>query len=146
MQYNEIQILLIEDSEEDAELTKRALRQHNLGNNVVRLRDGAEALDYLFGRGEYEGRNVAQVPKVILLDLNMPKVSGLEVLQEIKRDDRTRSIPVVVMTSSREQQDLVESYRLGVNAYVVKPVEFEAFAKAVADLGCFWLLVNETPR
>lgn len=143
--YTEIQILLIEDSEDDAELTKRALRQHNLGNNLIHLRDGAEALEFIFCKGQFSERNIAMVPKVILLDLNMPKVSGLEVLQRIKNDERTRNIPVVVMTSSREQQDLVSSYKLGVNAYVVKPVEFEAFARAVADLGLFWLVVNETP-
>lgn len=143
--YKEIQILLVEDSDADAELTRRALQHHNLGNNLVRLRDGEEALEYIFCTGRYKERNIAGVPKVILLDLNMPKVSGLEVLQRIKMDERTKAIPVVVMTSSREQQDLVNSYKLGVNAYVVKPVGFEAFARAVAELGLFWLVVNETP-
>ncbi len=145
-EYKEIQILLIEDSDEDAELTKRALRQHNLGNSLVHLKDGAEALDYIFCKGAYFDRDISIVPKVILLDINLPKISGLEVLQQIKTDSRTRHIPVVVMTSSKEQQDLITSYRLGVNGYVVKPVEFEAFAKVVADLGFFWLVVNETPK
>src|SRR5688572_5425171 len=144
--YKEIQILLIEDSDEDAELTKRALRQHNLGNSLVHLKDGAEALDYMFCKGVYADRDISVVPKLILLDINLPKINGLEVLQQIKTDERTRHIPVVVMTSSKEQRDLITSYRLGVNGYVVKPVEFEAFAKAVADLGFFWLVVNETPK
>ena len=146
MSYKEIQILLIEDSDEDAELTKRALMQHKLGNSLIHLTDGAEALDYVFCQGKFSERNISDTPKVILLDINLPKVNGLEVLKRIKSDERTNRIPVVVMTSSQEQQDLITSYRLGVNGYVVKPLEFEQFAKTVADLGFYWLVVNETPK
>jgi CheY-like chemotaxis protein len=146
MQYKELQILLVEDNMSDAMLTIRALKKHKLANNLVHLYDGAQALDFLFGKGEYEGRNLAEKPKVIFLDLKMPKVDGLEVLRQLKADDRTKLIPVVMMTSSREERDIVESHRLGVNSYIVKPVEFENFSKIVADLGLYWLLVNQTPR
>ncbi len=137
-------ILLVEDSPNDAELTLTALAEHNLANEVVVLRDGAEALDYLYGRGAYAGRSNG-LPAVILLDLKMPKVDGLGVLRVVKSDERLRSIPVVMLTSSREERDLVESYRLGVNAYVVKPVDFRAFIGAVKQLGAFWAIVNEAP-
>lgn len=138
------QILLVEDDVNDRELTLAALAQHNIANDVVAVRDGAEALDYLYGRGEYAGR-AADPPAVVLLDLKMPKVDGLQVLATMKGDTTLRHIPVVMLTSSREERDLVESYRLGVNAYVVKPVEFDAFVKAVEHVGCFWALVNEPP-
>ncbi len=138
-------ILLIEDSPEDAELTIMALKDNHLCNDIIHLEDGAEALDFIFAKGKYSERNVLDFPKVILLDLKMPKIGGLEVLRQIKMDERTKLIPIVVMTSSKEESDIQESYKLGVNAYVVKPVGFDAFAKAVADLGLFWLLVNQPP-
>ncbi len=146
MPNKELQILLVEDNMSDAMLTIRALKKHNLANNLVHLYDGAQALDFLFGKGEYEGRNLAQKPKVIFLDLKMPKVDGLEVLRQLKADDSTKFIPVVMMTSSKEEKDIVESHRFGVNSYIVKPVDFENFSKTVADLGFYWLLVNQTPR
>lgn len=146
MTNKELQILLVEDNISDAMLTIRALKKHNLANNLVHLHDGAQALDFLFGKGEYEGRNLAEKPKVIFLDLKMPKVDGLEVLRQLKGDNRTKFVPVVMMTSSKEEKDIVESHRLGVNSYIVKPVGFENFSKTVADLGFYWLLVNQTPR
>ncbi len=146
MSNNDLQILLVEDNMSDAMLTIRALKKHNLANNLVHLYDGAQALDFLFGKGEYEGRNLAEKPKVIFLDLKMPKVDGLEVLRQLKADDRTKLIPVVMMTSSKEEKDIIESHRLGVNSYIVKPVGFENFSKTVSDLGLYWLLVNQTPR
>ncbi|HTF18504.1 MAG TPA: response regulator [Chryseolinea sp.] len=141
-----VEILLVEDNEFDAKLTIRALMKKNLGNNLVHVSDGAEALDFLFARGEYAHRQVSDVPKVILLDLNMPKIGGLEVLREIRKHEETKFIPVVVMTSSKEDSDIVDSYKFGVNSYVVKPVEFENFSKAVADLGMYWVLVNQGPK
>jgi CheY-like chemotaxis protein len=137
-------ILLVEDSLRDTEMTLNALAQHNLANEVVAVRDGAEALDYLFRRGEFAGRP-AGLPAVVLLDLKMPKVDGLEVLRQIKNDPQLRIIPVVVMTSSREESDLVTSYQLGVNAYIVKPVQFQEFVEAVKLIGAFWAVVNEPP-
>lgn len=137
-------ILLAEDSAQDIELTLNALAEHNLANSVEVARDGAEALDYLHKRGKYAGRENGN-PVLLLLDLKMPRVDGLEVLREVKADPRLRTIPVVILTSSREEQDVVRSYELGVNAYVVKPVEFDQFMGAVRDLGLFWLLVNEPP-
>lgn len=142
----DVEILLVEDNPHDVELTLRALRKHNLANKVYVVRDGAEALDFIFGTGAYTERQVTDRPRVIFLDLKLPKVDGLEVLRAIRSDDRTKTIPVVVMTSSREEQDIVESYRLGVNSYVVKPVDFEKFVQAVAELGFYWLLLNEPPR
>lgn len=136
----------MEDSLEDATLVIRSLKKNNLGNSLKHLNDGAEALDFIFARGEYSERRVEDKPKLILLDLKMPKVDGLQVLRAIKTDERTRSVPVVIMTSSREDRDLIESYKLGVNGFVVKPVSFDNFAKAVADLGMYWLMVNESPR
>lgn len=141
-----IEILLVEDSMEDANLVMRSLKKNNLSNNVKHLQDGAEALDFIFATGAYSGRKIEDRPRLMLLDLKMPKVNGLEVLRALKNDERTKSIPVVMMTSSREEQDLVESYKLGVNAYVVKPVAFENFAKAVAELGIFWLMINQSPK
>jgi two-component system response regulator len=143
---NEVEVLLVEDNSSDAELTLRALKKHNLANKVFHVKDGAEAIDFLFAQGAYTHRKVENSPKVVLLDLKLPKVDGIEVLRRIKSDDRTKVIPVVVMTSSREDRDLNECYKLGVNGYVVKPVEFEDFARVVSQLGFYWLLVNETPR
>jgi two-component system, response regulator len=137
----EVEILLVEDNPNDAELTLRALQQHRLANRVLVARDGAEAIEFLFGEGPRAG-----VPKVILLDLKLPKVDGLEVLRRLKAEERTRAVPVVVLTSSREEPDIATSYRLGANSYIVKPVDFEAFVRAVADVGLYWLLLNEPPR
>jgi len=138
----EIAILLVEDNPPDVELTLRALKKHNLANKVHVARDGAEALDFIFATGLSTDRPKDSL-KVILLDLKLPKVSGLEVLQKIKSDERTRQIPVVVLTSSHEDRDIKECYKLGVNSYVVKPVEFDKFAQTVAELGFYWLLVNK---
>ena len=142
---HEIEVLLVEDNARDAELALRALKKRHLTNKVVHVKDGAEALDFLFGSGAFAGRDVNQHPKVVLLDLKLPKVDGLEVLRAIKSDERTKTIPVVIMTSSREQRDLVESYQLQVNSYIVKPVEFDNFSAAVAELGCYWVLLNQLP-
>lgn len=142
---NDIQILLVEDNKSDAMLTIRALKKHNLANNLVHLIDGAQALDFIFARGEYTDRDVQNKPKVIFLDLKMPKVSGLEVLRIIKNDEATKLIPVVMMTSSKEERDIVECHKLGVNSYVVKPVGFDNFSKTIADLGFYWLAVNNAP-
>lgn len=141
-----VEILLVEDNPRDAELTLRALRKRNLSNHVVHVTDGQAALDWLFGIGEYEGRDSNHFPKVVLLDLKLPKVDGIEVLRAIRANERTRRIPVVVLTSSREEQDVVRSYDLGVNSYIVKPVDFENFSAAVAEAGHYWLLLNEGPK
>jgi two-component system response regulator len=141
----DIDILLVEDNPHEAQLTIRSLKKHNLANNLHHVDDGAEAIDFIFGIGKYEGQPVANTLKVILLDLKLPKVDGLEVLKHIKSDDRTKTIPVVVLTSSKEEQDIVASYKLGVNSYIVKPVQFESFAKAVADLGMYWMFHNQPP-
>ncbi len=141
-----VEILLVEDNRSDAMLAIRALKKHNLANNLIHLTDGAQALDYIFGKGEFAGRDIEHKPKVIFLDLKMPKVSGLEVLQVLKGDERTRLIPLVMMTSSKEEKDIIESHRLGVNSYVVKPVGFENFSKTITDLGFYWLFVNNTPK
>lgn len=139
------EILLVEDNPRDGELAMRALRRRNLANRLVWLKDGAEALEFIFGTSPSSTQAIAQAPKVILLDLKLPKVDGLEVLRRLKGDERTRHIPVVVLTSSREEQDIVESYRYGVNSYIVKPVEFENFSEAVAQMGMYWLLLNQPP-
>jgi two-component system response regulator len=138
-------ILLVEDNRNDEELTCRALRQGNLLNPVVVARDGAEALDFLFGRGAYEGRDVSDLPQVVLLDLNLPKIGGLDVLRRIRADERTALLPVVILTSSHEDVDLAGAYGSGANGYVVKPVEFSQFSEAVRGLGLYWLLVNQSP-
>jgi two-component system response regulator len=143
---NEIEILLVEDNPNDVELTLRAFGKANLSNRIQVARDGAEALEFIFCEGPHAGRKMENGPKVVLLDLKLPKVDGLEVLQRIKGDPRTRMIPVVVLTSSREQRDVVESYNLGVNSYIVKPVNFERFVEAVEQLGLYWLLMNEPPK
>lgn len=139
-----VQILLVEDSATDAELTLRALKKSHLANHLVWVKDGAEALDFIYGTGTYAD-TPPHNPKVILLDLKLPKISGLEVLRRLKNDDRTKGIPIVVLTSSKESPDVEESYRLGVNSFVSKPVEFEAFFKTIAELGMYWLLVNRVP-
>ena len=137
-------ILLVEDNPRDLELTMTALERCQLANEVVVTRDGAEALDYLYVRGDYSGRDVGE-PAVVLLDLKLPKVDGLEVLAQIKADKQLRQIPVVMLTSSKEERDVVRSYELGVNAFVVKPVDFQEFFKAIQDLGMFWAILNEPP-
>ncbi len=146
MENTEVEILLIEDNQNDAEMTIRALRKHNIANKVTHLKDGAEGLDFIFGTGEYAGRNIDNKPKVILLDLKMPRVDGIEVLRKVKSDERTKTIPVVVLTSSQEDPDVRACYELGVNSYIVKPVGFENFAKAISELGLYWLLLNHTTR
>lgn len=146
MDNKEIEILLVEDSVHDAELTIRALRKNDVAKNILHLRDGAIALDYLFGTGQYQGRNTANKPKLILLDLKMPKVSGLEVLEKIAGDVTTHKIPVVVLTSSKEHPDVDQAYRLGANSYIVKPVDFESFSQVVNALGMYWLLHNHPPH
>jgi CheY-like chemotaxis protein len=138
-------ILLVEDNPDDVELNLRALRRHNITNEIVVMKDGAEALDYLFGAGSFAGRDANQVPTLILLDLKLPKVGGREVLKRLRQDPRTRLIPVVVLTSSAEENDIIESYSLGCNSYVRKPVDFAEFAEAVRQLGLYWLLINESP-
>ncbi len=142
---NEVEILLVEDNPTDAELCIRALKKSNLANNLIWVKDGAEALDFLFAKGAYSGRNGNSPLKVVMLDLRLPKVDGMEVLRRVKADEHTRSIPVVVLTSSAEDRDVAESYKLGVNSYISKPVEFDAFAKTVSELGLYWLLVNRPP-
>ncbi len=141
-----VDILLVEDNPTDAELAIEALKECKLANNLTWVKDGAEALDFVFGQGAYAGRDKGAPPKVILLDLHLPKVDGMEVLRALKDDGRTNTIPVVVLTSSKEDRDVAESYRLGVNSYVSKPVEFEAFARVVSRLGLYWLLVNRPPK
>ncbi|AKU97196.1 Response regulator [Labilithrix luteola] len=138
-------ILLVEDNEDDEVLTLRALRKNNIANDVVVARDGEEALDYLFGTGAHAGRDASIVPQIILLDLNLPRLSGLDVLRRIRADERTKLLPVVVLTSSKEDEDIVNSYSLGANSYVRKPVDFAQFSEAVKTLGLFWLLLNEVP-
>jgi len=140
-----IDVLLVEDNPHDAELTIRALRKGNLANPLHLVEDGVEALDFMFGRGAYADREVSQYPKVIFLDLKLPRMSGLEVLRELKGDERTRAIPVVVVTSSREDPDIRTAYALGANSYVVKPVDFDAFVQAMSSLGLYWLAVNQPP-
>jgi CheY-like chemotaxis protein len=139
------EILLVEDNPTDVELTLRALKKSKLANPVRVVDDGAEALDFLFGEGTFAGRDTSQHPRLILLDLKLPKVNGREVLQRIKGDERTRIIPVVVLTSSREEQDVVESYRLGVNSYIVKPIDFDQFVEAVSQVGLYWMIINHPP-
>lgn len=138
-------ILLVEDNSSDEELTLRALKKSNIRNDVVVARDGAEALDYLFARGSHAGRNANELPQVVLLDLNLPKLSGLEVLHAIRADDRTKLLPVVILTSSKEDRDLVGCYEVGANSYIVKPVDFTQFAESVRQLGLYWLVLNQRP-
>ena len=140
-----VEILLIEDNMNDAELTLRALRKNNIINSIVHLKDGVEAIDFLFGKGQYAERDINNRPKLILLDLKMPKMDGIEVLEMIKSNELTKKIPVVVLTSSREHPDIERSYSLGANSYIVKPVEFDGFMKAVTELGLYWILLNQSP-
>lgn len=144
MKHDEVEILLVEDDANDVELTLITLRKFKLGNKIQVVRDGEEALNYLFCRGPYAERSFNGPPKVVFLDLKLPKVTGLEVLKEIKADPRTRPIPVVVMTSSREQRDMVEGYQLGVNSYIQKPIDFGEFQTIIKDLGYYWLVVNQS--
>ncbi len=143
---NDIEVLLVEDNPDDLDMALRALRKAHLANRIQVARDGAEALEFIFGTGVHSGRKIENGPKVILLDLKLPKIDGLEVLRRVKSDARTKMIPVVVLTSSKEQPDVVECYNLGVNSYIVKPVNFERFASAVAELGMYWLLLNHAPK
>jgi CheY-like chemotaxis protein len=138
-------ILLVEDSERDEELALRALRKNNIRNEVVVARDGEDALDYLFGTGAYAGRNAAEIPTLILLDIKLPKLDGLEVLRRLRADERTRLAPVVILTSSKEDKDRLEGYTSGANSYVRKPIEFSEFAESVRQLGLYWLILNEPP-
>lgn len=140
-----MEILLVEDNPNDAEITIRSLKKHNLANKLRWVKDGAEALDFIFAQGDYQDRDVSNGPRVIFLDLKLPKVDGLEVLEKIRDDQRTCNIPVVILTSSKEEQDVIKSYNLGVNSYIVKPVEFENFAKAIAEVGFYWLVTNTSP-
>jgi two-component system, response regulator len=145
-QASRVDVLMVEDSEEDLQLALRSFRKANLMSRVHIVRDGAEALNFLFCQGQYEQRNIEDIPRVILLDLKLPKVDGLEVLKQIKGDPRTRMIPVVVLTSSKEHRDVRTSYEIGANSYIVKPVGFEGFAKAMQDLGMYWMLLNNPPK
>lgn len=140
-----VEILLVEDNPEDAELTRRVLQKQNLANHLVWLKNGALALDFLFARGAYANRIIGETPHLMLLDLSLPKVSGLEVLQQVKADPRTRKMPVVVLSSSTQDKDILRTYDLGVNSYVSKPVQFEDFARVVTHLGLYWLLINKRP-
>lgn len=141
-----IDIVLVEDNQDDAELTARALRKTGIANSLIHLKDGEEALDYLFCKGPWSGRPPGEMPRLILLDLKMPKVDGIEVLRQLKANAGTRTIPVVLLTSSNQEKDIAECYKLGVNSYIVKPVEFDSFVRTVADTGLYWLLYNRTPH
>jgi two-component system response regulator len=146
MNSNNTEVLLVEDNPRDAELTVRAFKRNNLADRLFHVQDGAEALDFLFGRGKYQERQTAALPRVILLDLKLPKVNGLEVLRQIKAEARLRTIPVVIVTSSAEDPDLEAAYRLGANSYVIKPVQFDAFMEAMSKLGLYWLTSNHPPK
>jgi two-component system response regulator len=146
MTHQQVEILLVEDNPNDAKLALHAFKTHYLANRVHVVRDGAEALEFVFCTDRYADRRIENEPKVILLDLKLPLVDGIEVLRQIKADPRTKSIPVVVMTSSKEDRDIAESYRLGVNSYIIKPVDFDQFTEAVRQLGCYWLLLNQPPN
>jgi CheY-like chemotaxis protein len=143
---NEIEILLVEDDQDDLDMTMRALHKANLANHIQVARDGVEALEFIFCQGAHARRNMESGPKLILLDLKLPKMDGMAVLKCIKEDSRTRTIPVVVLTSSKEQKDVIKSYKLGVNSYIVKPVNFESFSAAVQEMGMYWLLLNQPPK
>ena len=145
MNQNSVDILLVEDNINDAELAIRQLKKHNMTNNLVHVHDGEEALDFIFGTGKFSDRTIGHPPKLVLLDIKMPKVNGLEVLEKIKSDPRTKKIPVVILTSSKEDPDIQKCYDLGANSYIVKPVNFEGFAEAIKNLGFYWLLLNQPP-
>lgn len=145
MNSNEIEILLVEDNASDAELTLHALKQNGLANRIHTVRDGAEALDFLFARGKYDSREIGHAPRLVLLDIKLPKVDGIEVLRAIKADSRTRTIPVVILTSSREDRDRLNGYALGANSYLQKPVDFDGFRDMVKQLGLYWMVVNVPP-
>ena len=145
MLHKTVEILLVEDSIDDAELTIREMKKHNLANELFHVKDGAEAIDYIFGKGVFEGRLIEQRPKLVLLDIQMPKINGIEVLETIKSDERTKTIPVVMLTSSKEDPDIQRCYSLGANSYIVKPVNFEAFTAAIRSIHYYWLLLNEPP-
>lgn len=145
MEHQDVEILLIEDNQYEAELAIRGLNQHKLANKLLHIDDGAEALDFIFATGKYAGRETPFSPKLILLDLKLPKVDGLEILRQLKANEATSLIPIVVLTSSKEEKDIIESYKLGVNSYIVKPVNFESFTRCMADLGMYWLLLNQNP-
>ncbi|NQS90056.1 response regulator [Patescibacteria group bacterium] len=145
MNSRKVEILLVEDNPDDVELTLRTLRKRNLTNKIYVVSDGAEALEFIFATGAYAEREIKNKPRMILLDLELPKVNGIEVLGKIKSDERTKNIPVVVLTSSQEEQDMVKSYKLGVNSYIVKPVDFDKFSQVVSELGFYWVLLNKTP-
>lgn len=146
MNKNSVDILLVEDNINDAELAIRELKRHNMANNLVHLLDGEEAIEFIFAQGKYNGeRTIEHPPKLVLLDIQMPKVNGIEVLEKIKSDERTKAIPVVILTSSKEDPDIKKCYHLGANSYIVKPVNFESFADAIKNLGFYWLLLNQQP-
>jgi CheY-like chemotaxis protein len=140
------EILLVEDNPDDAELTLNALKKYNLANKVHWVEDGEQAIDFLYATGKYAGRQVEKKPKLILLDLKLPKIDGMEVLKKIKTDEKMKTIPVVILTSSREESDIIKGYQLGVNSYIVKPVDFEQFSKSVLELGLYWLILNQPPE
>jgi two-component system, response regulator len=142
--YKQIVVLLVEDNDDEAELAIRELKKNNLANDLLRVNDGEEALEFIFGTGRYEGRDVECPPKVILLDLKMPKVDGIEVLRSVRYDERTKKIPVVVLTSSNEEKDIVSAYELGVNSYIVKPIDFQKFSNSIKEIGYYWLVLNKT--
>jgi CheY-like chemotaxis protein len=143
---NQTEILLVEDSQDDLDMTLRALEKANIASHIEVARDGAEALDFIFCEGAHSGRKIENIPKLILLDLKLPKIDGMEVLRRVKGDPRTKKIPVVMLTSSKEQNDVIRSYDLGINSYIVKPVNFESFTAAVKNLGMYWLLLNQPPH
>ncbi len=145
MQNAQVEILLVEDNADDAEMTIHALRKKNLANKLIHLQDGEEAMDFLFGVGKFAGRDVSIRPRLILLDLKMPKVDGMQVLAKVKSNDATKMIPIVILTSSKEDPDLSRCYELGANSYIVKPVEFDSFINAVTELGMYWMLLNQPP-
>ena len=145
-EFNQVDILLVEDNPTDAELTLRALKKSNVINNVLWVKDGVEALDFLFRAGEHANLPPGRLPHLILLDIKLPRMNGIEVLEKIRSDERTKLIPVVMMTSSEEERDLVESYKRGVNSYIVKPVDFEKFTETVAEVGFYWMVMNKEPR
>jgi two-component system, response regulator len=147
MEYNLVDVLLVEENIDDAELAIRELKKHKVGNNLLHLKDGEEALDFIFATGKFTGvKNIQYLPKVILLDIQMPKVNGMEVLEKIKADERTKAIPVVILTSSNQSPDIKKCYNLGVNSYIVKPVDFENYSKTIRELGLYWLLSNRPPE